>query len=311
MNQNFGQLKTVPVKEIWSNEASDFTPWVATDDGLQRLGDTLDIELVLETVEKSVGPFKADVVCKDSANDSLVLIENQLEKTDHTHLGQLMTYASGLKAVTVVWIAPQFTEQHRAALDWLNEMTADTLRFFGVEIEALKIADSLVSPHFKIVSKPNNWAREVKRRSNNEQVLTSTQQLQFDYWTMLGDYVSEHGAKFKAVSPQAQNQVSMGIGKSNYFLNAIASTNELRAELYLSGTGAKDNYQKLLINKEKYDRELSQTLSWHDSQGQACTIFFQKDITLNDRISWDEYIEWHVKALDEIHEYFSPIIRNM
>ena len=113
---NLGRLEPIELREVWISEAGDFTPWLASEENLTLLGDTIGLDLELEAQEKSVGPFRADILCKDTASNDWVLIENQLERTDHTHLGQLMTYAAGLKAVTIVWIADRFTEEHRAAL---------------------------------------------------------------------------------------------------------------------------------------------------------------------------------------------------
>ena len=111
-----GRLKKVDLREVWKTEAQHFTPWLANEENLALLGDTIGLDLECEAVEKNVGPFRADILCKDTANDSWVLIENQVERTDHTHLGQLLTYAAGLKTVTIVWIAQRFTDEHRAAL---------------------------------------------------------------------------------------------------------------------------------------------------------------------------------------------------
>ena len=132
---NLGRLEQVELRSIWANEAGDFTPWLAQEENLRLLGDTIGIELELEEQEKDVGPFSADILCKDTIGGSWVLIENQLERTDHTHLGQLITYAAGLQAVTIVWIASRLTEEHRAALDWLNDITDSKFQFFGLEIE--------------------------------------------------------------------------------------------------------------------------------------------------------------------------------
>ena len=121
--QPLGRLTRVDLRDIWTSEAIDFTPWLAQPENISILGDTLGIDLELEAQEKAVGPFRADILCKDIGTDSWVLVENQLERTDHTHLGQLLTYASGLQAVTIVWIAARFTEEHRATLDWLNKIT--------------------------------------------------------------------------------------------------------------------------------------------------------------------------------------------
>ena len=122
---NLGRLKRIDdLREVWKTEAQDFTPWLAKEENLTLLGETLNLELELEAVEKDVGPFRADILCRDIDDDSLVLVENQVERTDHRHLGQILTYAAGLNTVTIVWVAKSFTDEHRAALDWLNEIKA-------------------------------------------------------------------------------------------------------------------------------------------------------------------------------------------
>jgi RecB family endonuclease NucS len=129
-----GRLEKVELRSFWKKEDRDFTPWLAQDENIQLLSETIGIELEVQSQEEGVGPFRADILCMDMANNHFVLIENQLEKTDHTHLGQLMTYAAGLDAVSIIWIAQKFTEEHRAALDWLNRITDSTFNFFGIEI---------------------------------------------------------------------------------------------------------------------------------------------------------------------------------
>ena len=181
------RLIKVPLREFWSGEASDFTPWLADEENISLLGETIRVELEVEAQERNVGPFRADILCKDTATDDWVLIENQLERTDHTHLGQLLTYAAGLEAVTVVWIAERFTDEHRAALDWLNEITAEGFSFFGLEIELWRIGDSPMAPKFNVVSHPNDWTKTVSRISRAEE-LTPTDQLYLEYWT--GHYES-------------------------------------------------------------------------------------------------------------------------
>jgi len=159
-----GRLVRVDLREAWQDEAAHFTPWLAQQENLELLGDALGIGLELEATEQSVGPFAADILCKDPMRDQWVLIENQLEQTDHTHLGQIITYAAGLNAVTVIWIARKFVEQHRAALDWLNEITAEGTDFFGVEVELWRIGESsAVAPKFNIISKPNAWSKQIAK----------------------------------------------------------------------------------------------------------------------------------------------------
>ena len=156
---NLSRLRKIALREIWADEARDFTPWLANEQNLQLLSETLETDLRLEGTEHNVGQYRADIVCKDLNNDEWVLIENQLERTNHAHLGQLITYAAGLEAVSIVWIAESFNEQHRAALDWLNEMTIDDVNFFGLEIELWRIDNSREAPKFNVVSRPNSWTK--------------------------------------------------------------------------------------------------------------------------------------------------------
>src|SRR3989338_5471256 len=156
-----GKLEKVDLRQIWQTEGQDFTPWLAREENLEMLGEVIGMELELEAQEKDVGPFRADILCKNTEDESLVLIENQIERTDHKHLGQLLTYAAGLQSVTIVWVAAKFTEEHRAALDWLNEITDKKFRFFGLEVELWKIGNSAAAPKFNVISKPNNWSKTV------------------------------------------------------------------------------------------------------------------------------------------------------
>ena len=170
-NEPMGRLERVDLREAWGTEDGDFTPWLAREENIALLGDAIGIDLEVEAQEKQVGPFRADnILCLDTATTDKhwVLIENQLYRTDHTHLGQLMTYAAGLDAVSIVWIARQFilrkTDEHRAALDWLNEITDEEIRFFGIEVELWRIGDSPPAPKFNIVSKPNDWTKSASRK---------------------------------------------------------------------------------------------------------------------------------------------------
>ena len=145
-----GRLERIDLREIWRTEAYDFTPWLAQSENIEILGDALGLDLEVEAQERNVGPFRADILCKDLDDNSWVLIENQLERTDHNHLGQLLTYGAGLNTVTIIWIAEKFTDEHRAALDWLNDITDDSFNFFGLEVELWRIGESAPAPKFNI-----------------------------------------------------------------------------------------------------------------------------------------------------------------
>jgi hypothetical protein len=321
MQSNLGRLEQVELRSIWANEAGDFTPWLAQEDNLRLLGGVIGIELELEEQEKDVGPFSADILCKDINGDSWVLIENQLERTDHTHLGQLITYAAGLQAVTIVWIASRLTEEHRAALDWLNDITDSKFQFFGLEIEVWKIGDSIAAPKFNVVSKPNDWVRGVAtKRSQNE--LTNAQKLRLEFWTDFGAYCDENQTFFTKVKPRPQVYHNFSLGRGGFRLVATASfydsaketwaNGELRTELHIDGVNSHAHFKALKTQYQEIEDGLERTLVWYEPENtRARSIYMRKEADLNDRTRWPEYHTWLVTELNAFHKYFSPIVRNL
>jgi hypothetical protein len=160
MEEKFGRLEVVELRSAWAHEAKEFTPWLA--ENLHRLSDVIGIDLELESVEVQVGPFLADVLAKDRLTGGRILIENQLEQSDHGHLGQILTYLAGLEAKSIIWIARSFRSEHLSAIRWLNQNTMQDISFFAVEISVVRIGESLLAPLFKVLEQPNEWDKEVK-----------------------------------------------------------------------------------------------------------------------------------------------------
>ena len=150
----FSFPRDIELRAIWPHEARDFTPWLA--ENLIFLAKPLNMELELEATEKRVGDFRADIVCRNRVNNSRVVIENQFEKSNHPHLGKVLTYAAGLDAATIIWIAEEFRKEHRDVLNWLNRSTHAVLLFFGVELKVSQIADSPYAPEFTVVTDMDN-----------------------------------------------------------------------------------------------------------------------------------------------------------
>ena len=232
--------KISELRDVWKSEDGDFTPWLARDDNLALLADAIGINLELEAQEQSVGPFRADILCKDTETNNWVLIENQIEKTDHTHLGQILTYGAGLEATTIVWIAKSFTEEHRATLDWLNEITSDKFNFFGLEIELWRIGDSPIAPKFNVVSKPNEWVRD----GGEIQIISPEGKLRLDYWTTFIDYLHERNSTIKTSKPHSWHYLPFSIGRANVGLSAIVYTHKrkIAIQLYFAGPNAKSYF---------------------------------------------------------------------
>ena len=309
-----GRLEKIDLRKQWKKEDTDFTPWLAEEVNIELLGKVIDMELEVQGQEESVGPFKADIFCVDTRTNNYVLIENQLEKTDHTHLGQLMTYAAGLEAVAIIWIAKEFTEEHRAALDWLNSITDDTFNFFGIEIELFKIGDSNPAPMFNLVAKPNNWARSVKRSASLHS-LSDMQLLQLEYWQALKNHLSKEHSKIKMPTPLPQNWLNIGIGKNNFTLSIAVNSREntINVGLYLIGNNAKNNYDKLKeIAFEKSFEEIDNKVSWlrmEDNKQSAIILTFKRNI--KDKNDWETQFAWFKEYLECFDKFFRPLIKKI
>ncbi len=318
-DQRLGRLQRVDLRTVWTNEPAEFTPWLAERENLQILGDTLGLELEPGSVEKEVGSFRADIVCKDIGTGSSVLIENQLEQTDHDHLGKLLTYAAGLQAVTVVWLAEAFRDEHRAALDWLNEITHQDARFFGLEIELWQIGDSPAAPKFNVVSMPNDWSRSVAQsaRATDDAELSELRLLQRKYWTGLHDRLKVAGGPVRGNrKPQPQSWMAYGIGLGGFHLGAVMNTWEkfVRVELYISGEDANERLDLLEQNKDEIERELGYPMKWGD-QGPAARdrriAHYLRDVDPADESDWARQHEWLAKHLNEMHRAFVQQVKDL
>jgi Domain of unknown function (DUF4268) len=260
----------------------------------------------------AVGPFRADILCKDITTDRWVLIENQLERTDHGHLGQLLTYASGLEAVTIVWIAARFTEEHRSTLDWLNKITDDRFRFFGLEVELWRIGASPAAPKFNIVSKPNDWSHSVAQaaRAIDDAELSETRIMQREYWAALNPILSAVGGPVSGNrKPQPQSWMAYGIGRSGFNLGAvmIRPKNQVRAELYIAGDRAKAFFGLLKRQKDVIERELGYSLEWEELPSRRdCRISsYLNEVDPEDEAGWPHQHEWLAKRLNDMHRVFA------
>jgi hypothetical protein len=165
LTMNIGKFRKVPLREIWKHEALDYTNWLALDENLELLSEVLGISVINPETEVGVGKFVVDILAEDE-NGKKVIIENQLEVTNHDHLGKIITYASGLQVETIIWIVSKAREEHEQAINWLNENTTENANFFLIEIEAWKIDNSAPAPRFNIVAKPNDWAKTIRQSSS-------------------------------------------------------------------------------------------------------------------------------------------------
>lgn len=311
MIPKLGKVQRVDVRSAWMNEASHFTPWLASEEGMELLQDTLGMELEVEATEKFVGPFKADILAKrtDTTDDHWVLIENQLERTDHRHLGQLLTYAAGLDAVTIVWVAESFAEEHRAALDWLNDVTGEGLEFFGLEIELWQIEGSPPAPMFNLVAQPNEWTKEVKQQASDG-TLSETQKLQKRYWRAVRELLLERNSRVRPGKAQAQSWVTYALGKKDTWLGSCVNTRENRVwvEFCCYGPPGKVWFDQLAEKKDQIESELGFSLDWRrmDTKKMSKVLYALDPADPTDESDWKRQHAWMADHLERFHRVFQP-----
>jgi hypothetical protein len=239
-------------------------------------------------------------------------LENQLERTDHTHLGQLLTYASGLEAVTIVWIAARFTEEHRSTLDWLNRITDESFRFFGLEIELWRIGVSPAAPKFNIVSEPNDWSQSVAQaaRAIDDADLSETRLRQRAYWEAFQTVLNRQDGPVRGNKrPRPQPWIGYSVGRSHFKLAAVMlrPKRQVRAELYISGPRSKETLELLETQRSQIEAELGYSLEWEDMKARRdCRIAtYLSDADPDDEVDWLRQHEWLAQRLNELHRVFA------
>ncbi|MBD0268535.1 MAG: DUF4268 domain-containing protein [Cyanobacteria bacterium Co-bin8] len=314
-----GRLEKIDLSTYWQGEETDFTPWLAQADNLKLLGDALGMELEVVIEEQQVGAFQVDLLCRDQATDRWVLIENQLETTDFSHLGRLITYAAGLDVCNVVWIASHFSAEHRAALDWLNQITQEEISFFGLEIELWRIGNVAMAANFNPVAQPQSWVQTVPEvevvPEVEEEPLTETQQQNLDFWSGLCQQIERRGSIVKPGTPEPIDAIRFAIGRACFRL--ITSINRedgcLYTELHLAGEDAHPHFYLLAEEQETIEMEMGLPLIWDDhADDKACAIYCAlPNVDLNDLERWPEYYHWLCDHLERFHEVFAERVKHL
>jgi hypothetical protein len=298
-----GTVEYLPIREVWPSEATSFTPWLLENEGL--LGDLLGIDISLTRNEEKVGDFSLDLLGENLTNGTTLIVENQLERTDHSHLGQLLTYAGGLEPSTIVWIASDFRDEHRAALDWLNEVTDETTHFFAVVIKAIKIGNSLPAPWLELVAQPNSWSELSRRAAHSSEV--SEAQLRYEsFWNgFLSKFRPHHEIYQRKRAPRRQ-YLTLASGVTGIVIGANVQKDRVYVDLYFSDSNAEVNkarLEHLAARKDQVESVFGHELSWEDLVNRvACRIGFYGDGGLNDESAWESSQEW-------LHETVMSFVR--
>lgn len=303
--RTLSNLRKIDIRTVWANEAHDFTPWLV--DNLDKLSETIGIDLEFIGQEQRTGDFSLDILAKDVQTNRFVVIENQFGATNHDHLGKVVTYASGHDASVVIFIAEKFREEHRQALDWLNQKTPEEVLFFGVEIEVVQIDTSNPAPLFKMVASPNEWGKSTR---SSEGTLTNRQAAYKAFFQRLVDELREEHHFTNARSASAQSWVSFSSGISTaYYGASFAARNRVRVEIYIDSLDQaenKDLFDALYAKREVYESEIGAELSWERLDNKrASRIAIYREGKIDDpEAKLEEFHQWAIENLLKFRKAF-------
>ena len=299
------KLEKISPKKQWPHEEYDFTPWLA--DNLQDLGDVIGYDLEFVAREVPVGPYWADILAKDLNSDVKVVIENQLEKTNHDHIGKCVTYASVLDAKIIVWISPQFTDEHRKAMEWLNDNTSPELSFYGIELSLLKIDDDKASVVFDVVVAPNELVKETKE---SQKQVSQTGEKQLAFWKEFREAIK--GFVKHPHTARPQYWFDMAVGKSGICVSNTYNTNnnEIGCRLYICNVHTTTILPFLESRKDEIEKELGFSMEWNPNPNNKDKVIAIKKIfdmdTDNGRA---DAITWLKSKSEIIQKVFSKVIK--
>ena len=306
---NLGKLKEIKdLRKVWPHEALDFTPWLAEEDNLMLLSDAVGLEITVDETESSVGDFNVDIYATETGTDRKIIIENQLEDTNHDHLGKLITYASGKAADIVIWVVKHAREEHRAAIEWLNNHTDENIAFFLLEIKLYQIGDSDIAVKFEVIEKPNDWAKEIKRQASSSPTL----QARYDYWVAFNEYAFNNTAFAKAFSRRkasTDHWMSLSVGSSacHIDLSQVRKDNNITVEWYI--TDDKELYQKFYSHKADIESDMGMTLDWRELPNKkASRILVIHEADFNNKDKWPEQFEWVMDAAMKMKKAFKKYL---
>lgn len=300
--------KVKDLRSVWKNEAYDFTTWLAKEKNLAILSEEIGIDMEVIDTEVPTGSFSADILAVESGSDNKIVIENQLEKTDHDHLGKIITYASGHDAKVIIWIVKEVREEHRQAVDWLNDHTDSEINIFLCRIELWKIDNSKVAPKFQIISSPNNWSKTFKRSTNNE--YSATQMLQYSYWEQLSYEIDENYPELKSHNPYPQNYYNLYLEKHLAHISLIVNTvkRSLTTQIWIDDNN--DLFDFLYEFKDEIENEIGHGLTWERlDDKKASRIDIYKNFDIKENNDWNEAIKWHLDMACKFQDVFNDKLK--
>lgn len=291
MKQILSKLKKVDLRDVWGHEALDFTNWIAQQENLDALSDEIGVDIKWLKTEANVGKYSVDILAEEEATGRKIIIENQLEDTNHDHLGKIITYASGYDAEIIIWIVRNVRDEHQKAIEWLNEHTDEKISFFLIKIEIWQIDGSNPAPKFEIIVSPNEWAKAIKASPANGE-LTDTKLQQLEFWNKFKNSVRKKDTRIRLQTPRPQHwyTVSMGSSDAHVALTINSRENLMGCEVYINRN--KELFNFLRERKNEIEKEIGETIEWVDA-AVASRIKIKKEVSgVFDQVEAEKYFVW-------------------
>ena len=304
-----GKLKEVDIRTIWAHEQYDFSKWLAAEENMQELGDTLNLSITEIETEKNVGSYRCDIIGKDELTGKTGLIENQLEQTNHDHLGKIITYASGLDAGVIVWIVTDAREEHASAIEWLNQHTSDDVAFFLIEVHAYKIGDSEPAPMFKIIEQPNDFAKSVKTYAKNGK-LNESQTRRLEFWNQFNDVIDKRGKPFNKHKATTDHWYTVAVGSSqcHISIDLVNKQHKIRVGFWIPDN--KELFDMLYDHKEEIEAKFGESLDWDRLEGKKASIICIdiKGLNFSKQDNYQELMNTAIDKVVSMRTAFVPFI---
>lgn len=308
--KNLGTLKQVNLRSVWKHEALDFTQWLAKEENIQLLSDEIGITLSNVRPEESIGRYNVDLVAIDETSEKKVIIENQLESTDHKHLGQIITYASGYNASIIIWIVKDVREEHQKAMEWLNSNTPSGLSFFLIKMELWQIGNSPYAPKFHILVEPNDWAKTLQSSSPSNQELTDTKLSQLEFWKLFIEYANEHNTSIKVgrkPRPQHWYDISFGTSEAYVQLTFSSRDNTIGCGIYIPKSP--EMFNKFKHHQLEIENQLGFQPEWRELEDKlASRIVLFTTAYFKNQSEWDTYHNWLLDKAEKMCNVFSKYL---
>ncbi len=306
--KRLGKLEQVKLRDIWKHEALDFTQWMAKEENISLLLDEISITAENIKAEDNAGKFNVDISADEVETGKKIIIENQLEKTDHSHLGQLLTYASSFDACIIVWVVAEVRDEHKRAIEWFNENMQSEISFFLVKTEVWQIGNSEPAVKFNIIVEPNDWAKINKNSSTYSRELTETKLNKLEFWNEFKDYASKTSTKLRlGRKPRPQHWYSISFGSSKVDLACTSNIrhNYVGIELYIKDD--KKLFYKLQNNKDKIQSIIDdEEISWEElPEKKASRLRLIKAGNPDNKQRWEEYFNWLIYNGERLVEVFN------